>query len=96
MRWFVYHDAVVLDTPVVEDKTRDAIHYVELLDQRAMRATTFRLYLDQQAAKLSGDPTAFDWNSTSGELLRNIEAAQRGAKAAMDRAKGNNQRSPRP
>ena len=96
MRWFVYHDAVVVDTPVVDDKIRDAILNVELLDQRANRATTFRTYLDQQSEKFSGHPTAFDWGSASKELMRNIETAQRGAKAAMDRAKGSYQRSPRP
>jgi hypothetical protein len=87
LKWFVYLDAVVVDTPIVDEATRSAILNVEHVDQRVERAKIFHSYLDRQSVKLAGDSTAFDWNSTSRELIRNIEITDRAVKASFARSK---------
>jgi hypothetical protein len=55
-RMFTYIDAMIVDTPILEDNTRNLIHESADLVGRLDRAKVFTEYLDRQWAKLSSAP----------------------------------------
>lgn len=91
VRWFVYSDAIVVDTPIVDDRSRGVITNVEFVDLRIGRALQFCAYLDEQHSKLAADGVAFDWKAAHQDLVRNIDVAERAVRAAI--AKGRVRRS---
>lgn len=60
VRMFTYVDAIIVDTPIVEERYGKAICLAEDIDARLERASVFREYLDNQWAKVSGS-LVFDW-----------------------------------
>jgi hypothetical protein len=86
LKWFVYLDAVVIDTPILNSDTRLKLQNVEAVHQRVERGRAFISYLDQQWEKLTGDGVAFDWGSVSRALHADIDVADRAVKAAMAKA----------
>jgi hypothetical protein len=66
---FSYLDAVVVDTPVVDETYRRIIKDVRSISERVARAEYFRAYLDKQWLPLSRfKGMAFDWRSVSEQL----------------------------
>jgi len=86
IKWFVYLDAVSVDTPVMDITIRTKLTNVEPVHLRIDRGREFLAYLDQQWLKLSGDGVAFDWPSVSSELHRDIDTADTAIKAAHMKA----------
>jgi hypothetical protein len=82
---FVYIDAVVIDTPIMDETTRVNIANVDPLDSRVARAKTFVDYLDSEWMKLSGSPVSFDWPTTSQQLKADLVTAETAALAGRKR-----------
>lgn len=76
IRTFVYLDAVVIDTPILDPEARTQINNVSDIQARLYRAGRFREYLDEQW-RLSGIATeAFDWQTVSESLAEDIRHIQ--------------------
>jgi hypothetical protein len=73
MRLFTYVDAMVVDTPIVDPRVREAIHDIWRLDERLKRCTEFRRYLDAAWIHLSEAEPSLEWPETSRALERDIE-----------------------
>jgi hypothetical protein len=66
---FTYVDAMVVDTPVVDEAYRRIIKDVHAISERVGRAEYFRTYLDKQWLPLSRfEGMAFDWRPVSDSL----------------------------
>lgn len=79
--YFTYIDAVVVDTPIVDEQIRKDIGVVELIDRRLERGTRFLEYLNQQWDKFGGANNAFDWKEihalVSNDIQRITESRKR-------------------
>jgi hypothetical protein len=75
-RFFAYLDAIVVDTPVFDDKVRTVIEDVQVIDKRLDRADVFRQYLDRQWKPLSSKDTFFRWPIISRALKTDIDRIQ--------------------
>ncbi|MFG1824701.1 hypothetical protein ACGFIJ_19635 [Microbispora bryophytorum] len=82
---FVYVDAVVVDTPIIDDGFREIIADVRSIEDRLKRARHFVGYLDtcwEEAPRPNG---GFDWSPVSAALWRNIEEVQGRISARKER-----------
>jgi len=71
-RMFSYVDAMVIDTPIVEESYRERIQNVEEIDERLGRAVIFVEYLDRQWAPIAERQHALDWPEISSEIVADI------------------------
>jgi hypothetical protein len=81
IRTFTYIDAVVVDTPILDESTRAQLTYVDDIRERLSRAVTFCDYLDKQWAKVDAHPVGFNWVDVSRDLrtdIKTIEALSKG------------------
>lgn len=62
---FQYLDAVIVDTPIIEEEARGKIRDCKTIFERLDRAEIFTAYLDRQWAPLEGKGLAFDWQVLS-------------------------------
>jgi hypothetical protein len=76
VRNFTYVDAVIVDTPIVDDAVRGAIDAAESIAARLDRAERFRRYLDTSWQRLGLGTTVFDWNRMSRGLQTDIDAVR--------------------
>lgn len=76
IRTFVYIDAVVLDTPILDDEVRSRIKDVENIDERLVRATVFCEYLDKKWALIAVNSVSFDWSTVTKDLQTDIQKIQ--------------------
>ncbi|MFG2950826.1 hypothetical protein [Streptomyces adustus] len=81
---FVYVDAVVVDTPILDEGFRDIIADVRYIEDRLERARHFVGYLDTCWEEAPHPDGGFDWPAVSsalsrsiGEVARRIEARRR-------------------
>jgi hypothetical protein len=75
---FAYLDAVVVDTPIVDDTYRRIIKDVRSISDRVARAEYFRAYLDKQWLPLSRfKDMAFDWQPVSDQLREDTQRVGR-------------------
>lgn len=95
VKWFVYLDAVVVDTPIMDPETRLQVANVEPVHLRFARGRALLTYLDKQWEKLTGDGVAFDWSGASADLHRDIERAESANRAAFARAAKERAQRPR-
>ncbi|MDR3549179.1 MAG: hypothetical protein P4M11_13120 [Candidatus Pacebacteria bacterium] len=86
IKWFVYLDATVVDTPIMDLPVRVVLSNVEPVHLRIDRGRSFLCYLDEQWNKLAGDGVAFDWPNISIELKGDIDKADAAIKAAHAKA----------
>jgi hypothetical protein len=70
---FAYVDAVVVDTPIMDDTVRGMIGDAVTLRERVNRARNFRVYLDSCWAGWGTEGTGFDWSGYSMRLNADIE-----------------------
>ncbi len=77
---FIYVDAVVVDTPVVDAAAEEAIANCREVDDRLERARTFVTYLDNQWSLVEAGAVPFDWAETSKMLRRDFERVERSAR----------------
>lgn len=74
---FVYVDAMIVDTPIVEHQVRQRIRDVRSIDERLARAKTFRTYLDEQWQQFAQDAALpFAWPDSSAALEADIRTAE--------------------
>jgi predicted type IV restriction endonuclease len=69
---FSYIDAVVIDTPILDNDVKELIHDVINLEDRLDRAESFRRYLDIQWSKNNMHGLGFEWPNLSSTLKRKI------------------------
>jgi hypothetical protein len=76
---FTYIDAIVIDTPIIDQKFRTRIADVHQIKERLERATVFIEYLDSNWSFQDG--IGFDWKevqvTVSGEIRRIRERLER-------------------
>ena len=86
-RYFAYVDAMIVDTPIVDDRVRVQIGDSDDIDNRLDRATVFADYLDSQWQAIGNKDVMWDWAGVSKSLRSNISAIrkirQRGREAAV-------------
>lgn len=70
---FTYIDAIIVDTPIFDNKKRERIINVFEIRQRLERALIFVDYLDEIWDKQSFDNTHFIWKQKSLELKRDVQ-----------------------
>lgn len=74
---FVYVDAVVVDTPILDDGFREIITDAWYIEDRLDRAAHFVGYLDTCWEETPHPEGGFDWPSVSAALSRGIEEVRR-------------------
>lgn len=77
--YFAYIDAVLVDTPIVEERYRSLIQDVHLLAERVARAEYFRIYLNRQWEKVQGEGLPWNWADASKRLSAEIREIGRRA-----------------
>lgn len=89
MALFVYLDAVVVDTPIVDPSAESDVADRRFIADRLDRAQVFLDYLDAQWAPLKDSDQPFDWASLSDALHQDIERIrhQLDVKAARGRGR---------
>lgn len=73
MRLFTYVDAMIVDTPIVEESVRRLISDVRPVGDRLARAENFRRYLDKSWSPLADRNPPMDWANISLDLAAEIE-----------------------
>jgi hypothetical protein len=73
MTKFVYLDAMIVDTPIVDDDIAGKISDCSEITNRLSRGEVFLSYLDGQWEPLSSKEVAFDWTAVSGEVRANMK-----------------------
>jgi hypothetical protein len=76
-KYFVYIDAMIVDTPVVDDKVRATIGDIDDIDRRLDRSTLFTDYLDSQWQAIGHKNITWDWAGISASLRGDISGIQR-------------------
>jgi hypothetical protein len=71
---FAYSDAVVVDTPIVDDSYRHLITNAATIDERLRRVEFFRVYLDRHWRNLrnAAPNLAFNWEEHSDRLRKDV------------------------
>jgi len=72
IRSFVYIDAVVIDTPILDDKVRSTILNVDSINDRLLRADIFCDYLNTQWQLLQLEQKGFDWDLVASDIKSDI------------------------
>lgn len=86
---FVYVDAMIVDTPVVDVQTAVKIKDVQAIADRLDRAEVFCDYLDEQWARLApAEDLPFDWPYCVAALRSNIEWVRVRARGGPPRPTG--------
>jgi hypothetical protein len=74
---FVYLDAVVVDTPVVDEDVGSRIDDCQEIEDRVKRSKIFVAYLDDCWEAFQGQGHAFDWGEVREPLDRDYERIER-------------------
>ena len=85
---FAYADAVVADTPIIDDSYRRLITHAYSLDERLRRAEVFRVYLDRHWRNLhaASPDLSFNWEEHSDRLRNDVQYVTRRNRPSADRA----------
>jgi hypothetical protein len=86
-RRFVYLDAMVMDTPILDEKTRGRVKDVQALQDRLERAREFLRYLDHCAQSITDVEARRVWNDMSTALVNDITDAENDAAARAARGR---------
>lgn len=73
IRSFTYVNAIIVDTPILNDEIRGEMTVSEKIGDRLLRAYIFRDYLDKQWSMVASNNVSFDWKSASEELKKDTE-----------------------
>ena len=77
LAYFAYVDAVLIDTPIVDEQYRKLIQDIHALTDRLNRSEYFRLYLDRQWTRVAEEGLPWDWSQTSERLAEDIRRVGR-------------------
>jgi hypothetical protein len=75
--YFSYTDAMIVDTPIVDDKARISIGDTDDIDRRLERASRFVDYLDSQWQALGHKNISWEWTGISESVRDDIATIQR-------------------
>jgi predicted type IV restriction endonuclease/GTPase SAR1 family protein len=73
LRYFVYIDAIITDTPILDDDIRNQITNVAKINGRLNRALKFCDYLDTQWALIKSKVAGFSWPEISKDIRNDIK-----------------------
>jgi hypothetical protein len=73
MRLFTYVDAMIVDTPIVDEETRGAIRDDRRIEDRLRRCDIFRRYLDLAWVRLADSDAPLSWPEISREIEVDVE-----------------------
>lgn len=76
---FIYLDAVVVDTPIVDRAAAEEIAHSREVEDRLARARRFLAYLDDQWLLIGQDDLPFDWPAISSQLKADFARTERSA-----------------
>jgi hypothetical protein len=76
---FVYVDAVLVDTPIVDAEVAAKLDDQRDVEERLRRADEFIAYLDAQWAHVGSENLPFSWTDTRAHLTTDMERARRSA-----------------
>jgi hypothetical protein len=76
---FIYMDAIVVDTPIVDDAVANTIAHCREVEDRLERARVFVSYLDQQWTLVQRPDLPFDWTQVSKQLESDFVRVERSA-----------------
>jgi hypothetical protein len=76
-KYFVYIDAMIVDTPIVDGKVRATIGDIDDIDRRLDRSTRFADYLDSQWQAIGHKNITWDWAGISASLRGDIGGIRR-------------------
>lgn len=76
---FIYVDAVVVDTPIVDADAEQAIAHCREVEDRLLRAKHFVSYLDAQWTAVERPNLPFDWPEMSRQLSSDFVRVERSA-----------------
>ncbi|MFH8662612.1 hypothetical protein [Streptomyces afghaniensis] len=79
LAYFAYVDAMLVDTPIVDEQYRNLIKDDHTLPERVTRSEYFRLYLDRQWSKVKDSGLPWRWSDTSEKLSADIRRVGRKA-----------------
>jgi hypothetical protein len=71
-RMFQYIDAITIDTPITEPKTRASIQNVTDLTERLKRTKSFINYIDQCATQVRDEEVKILWQDISSDVKKDI------------------------
>jgi len=77
MGTFVYLDAVVVDTPIVDEQAAKRLDDCQDIEARVERAKLFAEYLNDSWESFRDADHAFDWDEVSQPLERDYERIDR-------------------
>ena len=92
---FIYMDAVVVDTPIVDPVVEDAIAHCREMEERLLRAKHFVGYLDTQWEAVERAGLPLDWSQVSGLLHADFGRVERSAQRQSRPRKAKRQRGGR-
>lgn len=75
-RMFAYIDAIIVDTPILDDTYRDQISDAQDIAERLTRTSAFIKYLDEQWDLGGYDVALFDWTPHSRAVRNEIKDIQ--------------------
>jgi hypothetical protein len=75
-KYFAYVDAMIVDTPITDDKLRSELGNTDDIDKRLERCERFADYLDSQWASVGHHNVAWDWSGISEALRGDIATIQ--------------------
>jgi hypothetical protein len=81
---FAYLDAIIVDTPILDDQYRLQITDVDTLAERLARVELFLQYLHSQWLPLSDQQLAFDWKHAKQASLRDIRSIRHRIQMSAD------------
>lgn len=70
---FQYIDAIVVDTPILDQNVRSRINDEKYIKRRLRRADIFREYLDLAFESCNISPSLLDWDTISKQILMDTE-----------------------
>ena len=70
---FVYMDAIIVDTPILNEKFRNNINVTDSIAERLNYITLFKEYLDISWGEIDNDNSGFNWTEVSLKLAKDIE-----------------------
>ncbi|GAA2507432.1 hypothetical protein GCM10023100_41990 [Actinocorallia cavernae] len=79
LAYFAYVDAMLVDTPIVDEQYRKLIKDDHTLPERVTRSEYFRIYLDRQWSKVKDSGLPWRWSETSEKLSADIRRVGRKA-----------------
>ena len=71
---FVYMDAIIVDTPILDNALRKNLNNPDLITERLDRTKRFKEYLDNSWTQIDSEKCGFNWIKYSDALAENIES----------------------